>query len=251
MNLEDIYNQLAYGELRHTVLGSGGIDGPEPDGLPEEALKKVFPLVKLGLTELHKRFLLRTAELTLELQTGQSDYSISKAFAQSNTRSKEAVKYIDDSITPFQDDLLKIERVYGVWDSEPYEIPLNEEDDLGAVYTTAINTLVVPTDSNLAPWLLESSTLRVVYRADHAPIPDYLASAEPLLTEIYLPNSHLEALVWYIASRATNPQGLTQEFHEGNNYAAKFEAACALLTEQNFLVNRNPANNKLTRRGFV
>jgi hypothetical protein len=251
MKLKDIYDQIAYGELRHVVLGTGPIATAEGDGIPKENYEKIYPFVTMALTELHKRFLLRERTLSIELQGGQVSYVISTAFAESNAKSAEAVKYIKDSADPFEDDFMQIERVYGTYLDKAYEIPLNEIDNGESIRTSAYNILQVPDDPELACWLNETANLKVVYRANHPSIRKILANAAPGQTEIYLPHAYMEPLIWYIASRATNVGGIQQEFHEGNNYYSKFEAACALINNQNLRVNSYSENTKLTDRGFI
>ena len=98
---------------------------------------------------------------------------------------------------------------------------------------------------------METTTLRVVYRADHPEIKTALATQAPEVVDIFLPRTHVQALVWYVASRLTNPKGLTNEFHEGNNYAMKFEAEVASLKNEGMKVDTLETNYKLDDRGFA
>ena len=250
MQLDDIYDQLAYGELRQLVIGSGAIDATEI-GVPKEAYQRLLPLVKSGLTELHKRFLLREQEFTLELQTGKVSYNLTYDYAQSNLKSTESPKYINDSGEAYEDNLMRVERVYGTYKAEEYLLPLNQLSNPEALRTPRYNTLVIPSDEEKALWLKETTQLRVVFRADHPSIRDITANANPGRTTIYLPSTYLEALTFYIASRITNPQGSAGEFHDGNNYAMKFEAAVAQLKNTNYDLDEDSDHEKLTFRGFV
>jgi hypothetical protein len=62
---------------------------------------------------------------------------------------------------------------------------------------------------------------------------------------------YLQALTFYIASRATNSMGLSGEFHAGNNYAKKFEAEVTKLTALNYDLDENSEQTKLESRGFA
>lgn len=251
MKLLDVYNQLAYGELRQVALGSGGIDSTK-DTTPKENFVKLFPLVQSGLTELHKRFLLRERELVVTLVDNQVVYMLHIDFAATNDVSTEDPKYITDTATlPFEDDLMRVERIYGTYLTKEYEIPLNQYNNKESIRTTDYNRLLLPDDTDLAPWLLETTTLRIVYRADHPAITPAKANTSPLNTEIFLPPTHLEALTFYIASRVLNPGGADGEFHEGNNYTIKFEAAVQKLKDENFAVDPEFENDKLESRGWV
>jgi len=249
MTLQDIYDQLAYGELRNIVMGSGGIGNTE-ESIPEDKFEIILPFIALGLTELHKRFLLHENELTLDLVPGKGTYVITKDYAVSNTKSKQPVKYILDTDSPFESDLMRIERVYATYRDKEYEVPLNEIDNAMGVRSTASHLLQVPTDSTKAPWLLETTSLRVVYRANHPRISKHLAISSPAQVAVNLPDTHLEPLLWYVASRAHNPKGISNEFHEGNNYAGKFEASCQRLITENLQVQSHDEIDKFHDRGF-
>jgi len=227
MKLSEIYDQLAYGELRQVVLGTGALPGFEP-GMPTDRAKQVFPFVVSGLTELHKRFKLREAQVAVPLVEGQADYPLDLTL-----------------------DLMQIEQVTGIVDGEEYVIPLNEAVRYG-IRTTAYNRLLVPTDPEEAPWLKETTQLVVTYRADHPPIDINIANAAPLVTEILLPATYVEPLLYYIASRVTSSFGATGEFHESGNYAAKFEQACAVLRSNSYDLALNESGfDKFHSRGFV
>jgi hypothetical protein len=110
----------------------------------------------------------------------------------------------------------------------------------------------VPTDSEQAPWLLETTNLAVVYRADHPKISSYLASASPLSTEIYLPVSHLEPLLYFVASRVFNPMGMDPgAMHEGNNYFAKYEGACLQLENWGLRIDSDSGRDRITAGGWA
>lgn len=250
MTLDDIYTQLSFGELRQLFVAGTDID-QSPEGMPSESFGKLLPSIKLGLTELHKRFFLREGHLYVERVDGKVLYPITPKFAESNTRSREPVKYIKDAEMPFQNDLFKIERVYGVLAGEEYEIPLNEIGNPEAIRTPNYNTLLLPDNVERAPWLAESPVLHVVYRANHPEIPEYLANASPMSVEIHLPPTHLEALCFYVASRYHNPLGMDPgAMHEGNNYFSRFMAAVEELKLQNYEIDDDAVNDKLYSRGF-
>jgi len=251
MTLQDIYEQLSYGELRQLFLSGNDIDDLDVS-MSQDQFQRLLPSIQLGLTELHKRFFLREGNIFVDLQPGKSTYTLTKAFAQSNGRSKEPVKYIDDTTEPFTNNLFKVERVFGTYLEERYEIPLNERDNPNSLFTTSYNTLVVPNDPEKALWLKETSRLDIRFRADHPEIQKNRANAAPMSTEIYLPPTHLEALLFYIASRIHNPIGMTPgAMHEGNNYFQRFMVSVEELKNQNYEIDDHALESKLYDRGFV
>ncbi len=66
-----------------------------------------------------------------------------------------------------------------------------------------------------------------------------------------MPYSHLEPLLYYVASRINNPIGMANEFHAGNSYAAKYEKSCQELEMVNLRVDQGSQNTKLRQKGFV
>ncbi len=228
MKLIDIFNQLAYSELRNVFIGSGPIDDGE-DGMPAANMHKFLPSIQAGLTELHTRFLLREGTTSVTLD-GSASYTVESTAGEA---------------------LMKVERIYGTYNSKEYEIPLNEVGNDAAIRTSTQDTLLVPTDTEKAPWLLETTVLSVVYRADHAEIDATSAISAPVTYTINLPSTHLRALTLFCASQAMNPMGSGGEFHEGNNYWARFEAACTQLVTHNMQIDSNYENDKLESRGFA
>ena len=70
-------------------------------------------------------------------------------------------------------------------------------------------------------------------------------------TEIELPYSHLEALLYFIASRVHNPIGMANEFHAGNSWAAKYEHECVRLEQLNLRVDQGEDNTNFCRNGWI
>lgn len=238
MKLSEIFNQLTYGELSQIHLG-----GAEAGQIDENNYSKVLVHINLGLTALHTRFPLKEGRLSLQTQPGMLTYSLNSKYAVSNLKSREAVRFIvDSSAEPFKDDIHKVERVY----QGTQELGLNDESDPLACFTPSAHVLRVPSEI-----VEEGSPLTVVYRANHVPIVVGLGYFDPTRVEVDLPYSHLEPLLYYVASRVNNPMGMANEFHAGNSYAAKYEAACQQLEMHNLRVDQGRQNTRLERNGWV
>ena len=223
MKLIEIFNHLTYGEL--SQLNIGGSDVGE---ISEANYPRVVSHVNLGLTALYKRFPLKQNRVTIELVNGIFTYTLTAG------------------------DIHKVEAVYteGGW-----ELGLNDEADIHAISTPSATVLRVPPvivlkALDLDPKLI-TSTLEVVYRANHPVINPELGTFDPYTYDIELPYSHLEPLLYYVASRVNNPIGMVNEFNAGNNYAAKYEQACQLLEVKNLNVDQGSQTDKLHKKGFV
>lgn len=248
MKLNEIFDQLTYGELSQLSIG-GGAQGT----LRPEDYNKVVAHVNLGLTALYKRFNLKEGRFTLTLQPGQTTYPINSKYAVSNRKSREAVRFITDTTAePFLDDILKIERCYS---DSGFEFGLNNVDNPLAILTPTATTVRVPAiivakDFSLADEM-KTDTLEFFYRANARQIVADGTDLEPESVEVELPYTHLEPLLLFVASRVHTPGGITGEFNAGNNYFAKYEASCQELEAKNLRVDQDSQPNKLERNGWV
>lgn len=241
MKLSTIFTQLTMGELSQVHLG-----GSEVGEISQNNYVQMYAHVDLALTALYKRFYLKEGRVTIQLQPGTLSYQLHSDYAVSNTGSLKPVKYIVDSVgLPFKDDILKIERALV---SEYGEVPMNQDGDAYSVFTPTSTSIRVTQDmiDGLYP-----ESLELVYRANHPIISNGMVTADPNTIEIELPYTHLEPLLLFIASRIHNPIGVTNEFNAGNNYAAKYEAACRQLEVSNLQIDQGSQYSRLSNKGWV
>lgn len=229
MTLQEIFDQLMVGELSQISIG-----GSEAGEISRANYPRLVPHITLGLTALYKRFTLKEGEVTIRLLPGISKYSIDS--------NGDTVFVPDPTEEDFADDLLKIERVT---DAMGTDIPLNERDNPYSAITPSRTMLVLPKmwKDGLVP-----ETLTVNYRANHPAIRNV---TRPASVNIELPDSYLEALLYFVASRINNPIGMTNEFHAGNSYMMKYEQECQRLEMENLQIDYTPTNSRLVRNGWV
>jgi len=237
MRLQEIFDQLSSGEFSQLSIGR------QPAGvINEENRAAVINHINLGLTALFKRFNLKRNALVLRLQDGISLYRLHSSFAVNGRRSQEPVRYIiDTEDARFEDDIIKVEKVIG---SVSGELPLNDDADECSLKTPTALKLWVPDD-------LELQDLAVEYRANHPKVVVGLGFFDPARVEIELPDTHLEPLLYYVASRVHNPVGMSNEFHAGNSYFAKYENACQELEGKGIQVDQGQTNTRARRNGWV
>ena len=247
MKLIEVFNQLTTGELSQLCIG-GAAEGE----ITEANYGKVVGHINLGLTALYKRFFLKEGRVDLDMVSGRSIYPIHSKYAVSNIKSKEPVKYLLDSAGKFTDDILKIESVLT---DAGKDIPLNDVTDPLSITLTSPTILRIPAaliaQGADLPEDYKTSKLTVVYRANHPQIDALAPVFFPDQIELELPESHLEALLLFVASRAHTPGGLVNEFNAGNNYASKYEMECLRLEQFNLQIDHNTSNHRLIRNGWV
>ena len=248
MKLIEVFNQLTTGEFSQLCIG-GATEGE----IAEANYGKVVNHINLALLALYKRFYLKEGRITLSMVPGRNIYPIHSKYAVSRTKSKEPVKYLLDSTAePFTDDILKIESVQT---DAGFEIPLNDVLNPLSIMMTSPTILRIPTALTAQPDYLpeeyKTNLLTVVYRAKHPYIDANTPVFFPDQIELELPESHLEPLLLYVASRVNTPIGMVNEFNAGNNYASKYELSCQQLEQFNYQLDHGNSNERLLRNGWV
>ncbi len=238
MQLSEIFSQLSYGEMSNLKLGSGA-----PGTFSPEDYSRMIGHINLGLVELHKRFLLRIGTVGITVQDGQSLYPLKSLYQVGNPAGKRFVQYIDASPV-FNDDLIKVEQVFT---DRNFELGLNDATNWRSVSTPSYNVLQVNPEVVRE---LKITNLRVVYRATLPQIVKEEGFFDLDSVDVDLPYTHLQALLYFIASRVHNPIGFNTVVHEGNNYASKFEHECGLLDANNLRVDVVAHNDKASQKGF-
>ena len=254
MFLSEILNQLTYGELNQLSLA-----GSQTSGFLPQDLIRVIPSINLGLTELHKRFGLKSNEVVVQQYDNVTKYELSSKHAVSNKPDvsipvvppvpilPDYYYYIEDSIfEPFKDDVLRIEKVINEIGETLYlnqdEPSIESSTKYWSVHTPSYNVVQVPYPE-------KENQMIVTYRADHYKIP--INGIDPDKTEVYIPHTLLESLLLYIAARIHLSRGTEISLAEGNAYMTKFEASILKVTELNLINTNDTENSKFFARGWV
>ena len=223
MKLQDVFDQLSVGEFSQISIGG------EAAGVINECNQdKVVQHLNLGLTAIYKRFNLREGRLRFTLDTTADTYAVQAA------------------------DLLKIERVMT---DDGTELTLNDYNDPYSCFTPSMNSIrlspAIASQNESIPDCYKTQGLTVVYRANHPKVTGSFGYIDPEMIELELPESHLMALLYFLASRAHNPIGMSAEFNAGNIWYAKYEAECQDLENKGLQVQETEQANRLHRNGWV
>lgn len=239
MKLSELFDLLSHGEFRRFAIG-----GSEESGIQPKDYPKVLTHINLGLTEIYKRFPMKTKQVTIQQFPQISNYILHERYAESNTESTEPVKYIMDSIfKPFSDsdEVLAIDSVYKE-DGSAYV--LNDGADKYSIFTPTFNTVSVPyADSNNA--------MTVVYRAGHPSLKLLDSDVNCLAQDVEISGTHLEALLQYINGRMLSTQGTPEAMNEGILASQRFQASCSLIGDNGLYTAERTTNEKLENNGWV
>jgi len=238
MLLSEIFEHLNYGELAQVSLA-----GAEEEGIVSGAYPAIISHLNMALITLYTRFPLRIREVQIQLYSSITEYQLKASFA-TNSGSLESPKYlIDTANDPFLARILKVERVETDDPKIVDDLPLNDLTEETSVHTTAYNTLKVPTPN-------DTDILTVHFRA--APDKIIAAGLDPETVEIPIPDSLLEPLVYYIASRAhANVPSLDGQPTDSMMYLQKFEQSVAKVEALGLIENTHTNNTKLENNGWV
>jgi len=212
MNLKDVIDQLAGSELSNLFVFDDDVQE-----VNETSIKKLLPQLNLGLQLLYTRFFLREGTEVINMTEGVFTYPLSN------------------------DAVLRIEKVEDIAGNE-YLLDVAGEPE--SLMRSNLRTLKTPVE-------MEPITLIVTYREGPTKIPAADALVDPFTVTVDLPDVYLEALTLFIASRFLNPMGAADGFHEGNNYASRYEAACQRLEMQNYDLDRHDSYNQFHNAGWV
>lgn len=224
MLLKEILDALRYGELSQMSIG-----GQDPGVINQKNFTIIANHLNLGMTVLAQRFLLKENRLEVPLVPGEYEYTIKAP------------------------DFLKVQRIYA---DTGYEFNLNDLADRYSILNSTPKVLklphaVVDQKDNL-PAALKTKNLLVIYRGKPMPLDvDGCAISDEEDLEVELPHPFLEPLCYYVASRLNNPVGMVNEFHAGNTYMAKYEAACRRLEQDNMAVDRASERERFERKGWI
>lgn len=243
MQLKELLDQLAYGELSQISIGK-----QDAGVINDLNVERVVSNINLALTAIHKRFALREGRLTVHLNEGTMIYELDKGKLSRSDQARDRKYLEEEKLFKFGENLLKVERVYN---DTGTELNLNDLSDPFSLRTPRYDLLEVPgamvKNRTSLPRHLQTKTLDVRYRANHPRLGKWKeqtfidacgCTCEELNdVEVDLPYHFVEPLVFWVASRFHNPVGMSNEFHAGNSYYAKYEAACQRLEQEGLQVD--------------
>lgn len=233
MDFREFTQRLALGELRNT----SAVNEIDPSELNEHHRMMVMQHLNLGLTNLYSKFILSEKEILLRTKLSITHYYLRKEFARTNS-TVVPYKYIDDTACgPYEEDLIKILRVYNEMGEELYIDDIEQHESL---FTPQFDCLQI-TGVHLG------SMFSVIYQARH-PV---MIGTDPC-QEIKLPFFLEEAIQAYVASKVLSHMNGPEHSAKGQEYMGVYAGICADVEMRDMVRNSVTATNtKLEKRGFV
>lgn len=251
ITLQEVLDNLTYGDLSHISIG-----GADLGFIADKDFPKIVSCINNALTALHKRFLLKTDELKLQLYSDITTYYLRTAYAVSDTTNPGNTKYIIDSLAdPFTGNLFKVESILNTnGQSLTFNDPSISEDNPIYVNGDIIQSTPIYIPNYDTIILTPSSTLELLtirYRADHPKIV-ITTDFNPSTVELHIPPSIIDALSLNVAARLYNP--LTSgdgERSAASAYMYQYEMECKRLEQENMILEDNTFDTRFNDNGFV
>lgn len=210
MIVQDLINLAKAGELQQVAV--------------KDDTATVVSFINLGLTELYKRFQLKTNEHIITLQTGVTIYDMPTDFLN-------LIAAYDEVPVP------SLGFDTGVTMAP---IPINEENNPLSINTVSYNQIQVPVISN-------GAYISIIYAAK-----PNVVTVDNLSAELDIPDGLIEPLLHYVGYRGHGAiNGNIQT--EANTHYMRFEASCKKARELGVAIASDDLEmpEKFKNRGFA
>ncbi len=238
MKLTELFTKLALAELQ-------GSKHVEDGAVLETSKAKLTLFVNDALIKLYTRFVLKKSELLLEMNEWTTNYHLIPRFAvqyvPESEEDDEPIRYILDlPLEPQKDDVL---RVLSVFDSNGKELPLNDQNKFGSVFTPEDKVLQVPSPE-------AEKSLAVTYQARHQELV-YSDDDEWEDPEVKFPWHLDEALRSYVAYKVFSGTNSDKSNPKAQEMLALYEGICSDNEAKDISSqSAHPTNTKFEDRGF-
>lgn len=238
MNLETLYQQLSFGELRNISIGNEGNGTIRTDFRPALVMH-----ANEALTRIHSQFMLRENDLLIRMYQEITNYHMISRFAVNagnvgEPEDQEEIRYILDLPNePFKDDFIKPIKVFT---QNGRELAINDENNPYGVFTPQTQLIQMPTPT-------EGEILSVQYQADHPKL-----SHERPTDLIFLPPTLEPALKAYVAYKVYGNMNQQDSIAKSQEYLATYQGICDEVLMKD-LVSQTPSThyNTFSIRGWV
>jgi hypothetical protein len=235
MNLNDLFTELALGELNNLAMA-------ENNTIIPSKRPQVVVAANEALLKLFSRFVLKEKDMMIEMREAVTNYHLLKRYALSqydedNPPDRFNMPYIVDNIgEPFLEDVIKILSVYTSWGAK---LPLNDIENPSSVHTPHSTMLQVPIP-------IAGQALMLEYQARHTLLDHCNCNEEILLPDVLLP-----ALKAYIASKIYSSMNTAEGTTKGQEHSLNYENHCLEVVEKDLVSSSySTTNTKFDKRGF-
>lgn len=235
MKLSQIIEHLNLGELSLANLG-----GDEEDGINSNNLSKVVNWINLGLTSLYTKFPIKKKEVFINPVDHITQYKLHTNYLVNNESSNQLHKYlVDTPDDPFLNDVAVIHKVF---DELGCEIDINDHHSCDSIFTPSVDVVQIRCPN-------PNRSINIVYRA----LPKKLETKGRCILDqdVELPETYLQALLYYVSSKYYGSRGNSESLNESNDYLIKYKMECDAIINNGTMVQNNTEMNSFCRGGWV
>lgn len=230
ITVAEFYTRMSYGQLSNLAMAE------TPGQLSATGKPKVLAAANDALLRLYSRFVLKEANVLIEMHSHITFYHLIKRFSRTEGSTSEEYRYILDlPWEVFEDDVIKPTKVT---DSTGNELKLNDPTDPWSVTTPQGKILQVPRPVNYR-------ALSVLYQASHKKLVEETDVIE-------VPETLLEALCEYTAYKVFSHMNTPESVQKGMLHEQNFEKICADVIAQDLVhTSISAANTRFTKNGWI
>ena len=236
--LKDLFHLLATGEFANIALSR-----TNTGGLDEKEYEKVIGHINLGILEIYKRFKLLENEFFLHADPSVTTYYLREANSAllNNITTTEYIE-IPDNVEGF----LNIVEITSIFDSEGEELRMN-------------NRFEIPTIQQLSSDILKITQLEAagIFSVVYQSYPDKIViedDFDPSAYVVYIPETIIEPLMYYVASRVYKPMGSndsTANADKSDSYQQQYELSCMKLDLFGLPIQEDDKENTFESQGWT
>lgn len=232
MKLQDLFNELAIGELSNLALAKTGVIDPTSHG-------KVITAINVALNDIFSRIPLAEKEVLIETLDWKSIYFIRKEHSRMDATPGFLKYIVDTPANPFTGDLVK---VLGVCNEIGDPLPMNDAEQWASVFLPAFDTVQFNHPG-------AKQIFAVQYQALH---PKLLMSGDGYLDQILrVPSVLMDMVKTKTASTLLAPMGGQNETLKAQALEAKYEGLHTSLVYKNDVGDTGVHTNvKAMLRGY-
>jgi len=238
MVLQDLFDDLVYGEFSDIALGTGALGT-----LPEASYPRIASFINMGLRDLYKKFILRKKEIKLYYQTGIYTYYLRSDYVGPVNSLGPNVYLVEDDNNVFDNSIVKVIAAY---DSDEDKLPLNAPKDDTSLFTPAYDIIKLPVTD-------PPSMVTLVYQSYY---PKILITTgfDPEEYELHFPSFIENALLAFVASRHFKGKKIKRadgSTTNHNTFLSMYGRACKELEQDGFAEESDDDRDRFTDNGWV
>lgn len=214
MILSEIYDALATGELKNLRLS-------EDNQITTQGRKVLLSSINAGLTDLYTRFLLKKNDIEMSYNKSREQYRIGRT---------DLIEILSVKLNDVE---LKVNHADGYHLLDPATIHIDKGIERSYLHSAD-----------------ELNVLNVDYKANHKKLTEEDIMLD---SDVELPDSYLNALLYFVASRlfASIPNQLDGDVNEGLRYSKRYFDEINMLINQGVDVDGINEFALFNVRGFV